>query len=257
MNKTGSVALAIAAGLILGSTLTLSFTSSAQQSPSLSRIEKAADAWEIQNIVGRYSIYVIANQWIEVGNLFALDDPEVYQSVPWEMRGAEVRKYFTDRAAQELEPGVMHQHSFLAPLIEVANDGQTAQGSWDSIGMDAGSGNAMGNWGWVRYNIDFKKVDNEWKIWHLQVKTIWRAPYGEAWAQMVQQATKGEFTGGGEAGAYYTAPAETTAPGPGSSAPAQQNTRWRYSGADDTPQIPDYVPAPFETFDPANAYIGR
>ena len=255
MQKTRFSIFSLCLGVIAGAAIMLVVSGSASESTDLSRLEKAADAYEIENIMGRYSIYVISNKWIDVGNLFALDDPDVYQSVPFEMRGQQVRKYFTERAAQKLDPGVIHQHSFLAPLIEIADDGQTAKGSWDSLGVDAGSGNSMANWSWIRYNIDFKKIDSEWKIWHLQVKSIWRAPYGEAWAQMVQQATKGAFTGGGEPGAYYSEPTEQTANG----APPQQggSQRWRYSGADDTPQIPEYVPQPHQTYEPDNAYIGR
>lgn len=244
-----------------------------QQKP-ISRMERAADAIEIQNIMGRYSIYVVANKWLEVGNLFALDEPDVRQNVPREMSGADVRKYFEERNAQKLQPGVMHQHSFLAPLIEVAGDGQTAKGVWDSIGVDTGSGNNMANWGWVRYAIDFKKVKGEWKIWHMKVLSLWNAPYGEAWSQMVQRASNGTMTGGGAvAGTQASsgpAPAAMGAgpapggeaggmaagapPAGGMAAATTSATRWRYNGTDDTPVLPANPPKPYYTFDPADAY---
>ena len=153
--------------------LALGATASAAQPKPISRMERAADAIEIQNIMGRYSIYVVANKWLEGGNLFALDEPDVRQNVPAEMSGAAVRDYFVKRNADTLQPGVMHQHSFLAPLIEVAGDGKTAKGVWDSLGVDTGGGNNMANWGWVRYAIDFKKINGEWKIWHMKVLSLW------------------------------------------------------------------------------------
>jgi hypothetical protein len=233
----------------------------AAQPKPISRLERAADAIEIQNIMGRYSIYVVANEWIEIGKLFALDEPDVRQNVPREMSGPDVRAYFEKRNDDVLPPGVMHQHSFLAPLIEVAGDGKTAKGVWDSVGVDTGNGDNMANWGWVRYAIDFKKLGGEWKIWHMRVSPVWRAPYGEAWSQMVQQASKGAKRGGGAPGAVVgasapgAAPTPPPGPPPGAGAPAQgPEQRWRYSGTDDTPVIPANPPKPYYTFDPADAY---
>lgn len=237
-------------------------TAGVSQKP-ISRAEKAGDALEIQNIMGRYAIYVVANKWNDIGDLFALDEPDVRQSVPFPMTGAAVRTYFSDRAKEKLAPGVMHQHSFMAPLIEVAGDGQTAKGVWDSVGIDAGSGDSMPSWGWVRYAVDFKLEHDQWKIWHMQVLTIWRAPYGDAWAQMVQQASKGTRTGGGGPAVAAAAPAGGGAPAAG--APPARPTpeglpasytapKWRYTGTDDTPVVPINPPKPYYTFDPKDAY---
>jgi hypothetical protein len=185
------------------------------------------------------------------------------------MSGAEVRTYFEQRNKEVLKPGVMHQHSFLAPLIEVAGDGQTAKGVWDSIGVDTGSGDSMANWGWVRYAIDFKKIKDEWKIWHMKVIPLWNAPYGEAWSTMVQKASKGAMSGGGASAAAATQgapapaaggpPPRATGAGPAAGqapggAPAAAAAKWRYSGTDDTPVLPANPPKPYYSFDPQDAY---
>jgi hypothetical protein len=249
----------------------LSVTAAQAATPKpISRLERAADAIEIQNIMGRYAIYVAANKWIEVGNMFALDEPDVRQNVPADMSGAAVRTYFEKRDKEQLQPGVLHQHSFLAPLIEVAGDGKTAKGVWDSLGIDTGGGNNMANWGWVRYAIDFKKLNGDWKIWHMKVLSLWNAPYGEAWSTMVQRASRGTMSGGGAVAGAPGAPPAGGPPGggaggppraggagPGGGAPpaaASSATRWRYSGTDDTPVIPANPPKPYYTFDPNDAY---
>lgn len=252
--------LAACAALVLSVT-----TAQAANPKPISRLERAADAIEIQNIMGRYAIYVVANKWTEIGNLFALDEPDVRQNVPMDMSGAAVRTYFEKRDKDQLQPGVLHQHSFLAPLIEVAGDGKTAKGVWDSLGIDTGGGNNMANWGWLRYAVDFKKLNSEWKIWHLKVSPLWNAPYGEAWSTMVQRASRGTMSGGGTvAGAPGAAAPAAGAPpagvtpgaGPGGASPtaASSSPRWRYSGTDDTPVIPVNPPKPYYTFDPNDAY---
>ncbi len=233
----------------------------AAQTP-VSRLERAADALEISNIMGRYSIYIVANQWAEIGDMFALDEPDVRQNVPAFMEGPAVRKYFATRDAQEIRDGEMHQHSFLAPVIEVAGDGQTAKGVWDSPGIDVGAGDRMANWAWVRYAIDFKKVKGEWKIWHMKVLPVWRAPYGPAWSEMVKQASGGKMSGGGAppAGAASTAPAPRPAamaglPPAGAAGTGQApEQRWRYSGLGAPPMLPINPPKPYYTFDPKDAY---
>lgn len=246
--------------------LTAPMSQAANPKP-ISRMERAADAIEIQNIMGRYAIYVAANKWVEVGNLFALDEPDVRQNVPMDMSGAAVRAYFEKRDKEQLQAGVLHQHSFLAPLIEVAGDGKTAKGVWDSVGIDTGGGDNMANWGWVRYAIDFKKTNDEWKIWHMKVLSLWNAPYGEAWSTMVQKASNGTKTGGGSvasaaapsaaAGSPPSRPAGAApAGGPPGGAPAATSSarKWRYSGTDDTPVLPANPPKPYYTFDPNDAY---
>jgi len=222
-------------------------THAATQPQPISNAEKAGEALLISNIMGRYSALVISNQWLEIGNMFALDDPEVHQNVPFAMSGPAVRSYFIKRAAEKLPDGVMHQHAFMSPIIEVAGDDQTAKGVWDSPGIDTASGNSMANWAWVRYAIDFKKINGEWKIWHMSVLPVWRAAYGESWSNMVTTDSHGKMTGGAGAAPTVAIPAAApkAAPGP---------AKWRYSGVGATPQLPAKLPVPYYTFDPKDAY---
>jgi hypothetical protein len=253
-------------GIALALALCAIGTPAAAQQRGLSNVEKAGEALQISNIMGRYSIYVVANRWTELGDMFALDEPDVRQNVPSLMSGPAVRKYFTERAAARVSDGVMHQHSFLAPIIEVAGDGQTAKGVWDSPGLDTGSGNNMANWAWVRYAVDFKKINGAWKIWHLSVWPLWRAPYGEAWSSLVQQASGGKMTGGAAPAAAPTGAApgqpgpsaggpNPRGPGAAGARPGQQEApKWRYNGVGEFPMIPVNPPKPYYTFDPKDAY---
>lgn len=226
---------------------------------TLGNVEKAAEALQISNIMGRYSMYVLANRWLAIGDMFALDEPDVHQNVPAYMEGSAVRDYFRRRAAEPLKDGVMHQHSFLAPIIEVAGDGQTAKGVWDSPGIDVGDGDSMASWAWVRYAVDFKKTAQGWKIWHMRVLPVWKAPYGEAWSQMVKQSSGGKKSGGDNDG---TATIKPTQPAPRPAAmtglpPAgtdKGEPKWRYNGLGAPPVQPLKPPVPYQSFDPADAY---
>lgn len=79
--------------------------------------------------------------------------------------------------------GVLLMHTLTTPLVEVADDGETAQAMWYSLGQvtNAGAdGSATGMWMQERYAVDFIKEDGQWKIWHFFVGTDMSVPAGEA-----------------------------------------------------------------------------
>jgi hypothetical protein len=61
------------------------------------------------------------------------------------------------------------------PVIEIAGDGKTAKGMWESNGptlspsVRDGKLVVSGNWYWRRYAVDFAKEDGQWKIWHMNI----------------------------------------------------------------------------------------
>jgi len=75
--------------------------------------------------------------------------------------------------------GTLIVHTLTTPLIEIAEDGQTAKGIWDSPGIMSEinwDGTPSANYMWEKYGVDFVKEDGEWKIWH--VRTYYDAVYG-------------------------------------------------------------------------------
>lgn len=75
------------------------------------------------------------------------------------------------------QSGDMLLHVMDTPLIEIAEDGETAQGMWYSPGCVTDGGGAK--WVIVKYAIDFIKEDGEWKIWHLFAARDMVNPVGE------------------------------------------------------------------------------
>ncbi|KAH7007854.1 uncharacterized protein B0I36DRAFT_356948 [Microdochium trichocladiopsis] len=112
--------------------------------------------------------------------------------------------------------GKLILHMTNTPVIEVAEDGQTAKGFWLMNGLESGTTdpanvgampenlyepadkNVQGkrvwaHWVWCQYALDFLKQDGEWKIWHFRCLEVARAPYSENW---ISFAEKNQFAFG-------------------------------------------------------------
>jgi hypothetical protein len=69
--------------------------------------------------------------------------------------------------------GEWASHTQSTPIIEVAGDGKTAKGIWESPGLHMqaqigdGKVSKQGGWFWEKYAADFVKEDGKWKIWHI------------------------------------------------------------------------------------------
>jgi hypothetical protein len=69
--------------------------------------------------------------------------------------------------------GEWASHTQSTPIIEIAGDGKTAKGIWESPGLHMtasvkdGKISKQGGWFWEKYAADFVKEDGKWKIWHI------------------------------------------------------------------------------------------
>lgn len=89
-------------------------------------------------------------------------------------------------------PGVMCQHTYSTPVIEVAEDGMTARGVWLSAGTENyGIGDQITNeqdrgfsgWAWTKYSFDFIKIDGKWKIWHYCLFGLFLTRFEDCWTE--------------------------------------------------------------------------
>ena len=90
-------------------------------------------------------------------------------------------------------PGIMCVHTFSTPVIEIAEDGQTARGVWLSSGTENfGDGDHIQNeldrgfegWAWSMYAFDFIKIDGEWKLWHYRLFGLFIMKHDECWTEV-------------------------------------------------------------------------
>jgi hypothetical protein len=162
------------------------------------KAQRAIDYMEIQNLIAKHTYYYAAQkQWEELENVWAKkrDDISYGHNQGIFMGRESVYNYYgkmnEDRRKEYLDMisniypevenvednlgvGDMVLHTFTTPDIQIAEDGQTAQGIWVSIGLSARvqeDGKPQYGWPWEKFGVDFIKEDGEWKIWHLQIYT--------------------------------------------------------------------------------------
>lgn len=214
----------------------------------------------VQNLVGRYSHLAEERGEGTLGELFALKTEGVSWKSPRGPEGIEQMKArFAMPAEDPLKvPGQLHMHSMFTPVIEIAQDGKTAQGVWDSFGPNIQTGDSGTNWLWVKYGVDFIKEDGQWKIWHLQVFPIFNTPYNTSLTDNAKaMATRGGAPGAPPPGAPPPGdrpPGGGNGPamgGPGQNWTGPKEPLWIYDGK--TVLKGPHVPEPTCTYDAAKS----
>jgi len=207
---------------------------------------------EIQNLMGRYDHQGTLRGEGTLADLFALNTEGVSWLTPGGPVGLEaMRARFSD-PDEDRRPGILHMHSMFSPVIEVAGDGQTAKGVWDSFGPSINGPDDIGAWLWVKYAVDFVKEQGKWKIWHLQVfpvfNTKFSTPITQTARDMAARQPAAEVAGvsGRDSARAGANPMQAR---PGYAMPAKL---WRYDGKS-TPQGP-FIPVAYCHFDAATAY---
>ena len=190
----------------------------------LAELERANDAWEIQNVMSWHVMYhcygehraEMENIWVQelenqatasfgqnqgfyVGYGSIWDAYVEGHDTSWlssakryiENNGIDVTGW-TDEEILEVYGGVgqLLLHVTTTGIVEVAADGKTAKAFWYSPGMIAESGSS-GNTIWEAYGADFVKEGDTWKMWHLHMFTDFMGSF---------YLTLGGNSGGGGAG---------------------------------------------------------
>jgi hypothetical protein len=170
---------------------------------------RANDRGEIENLFNRYMYYHNAFQ-----------DERIIPM--WVRRGTPgIRARYTNAGQYTDYDSVIgyHQgrpspvgklllHYTTTPVIEVAEDGETAKGVWIMAGSESGltdpevakespdymysPGEVQGkkvwaHWVWCKYALDFLRQDGEWKIWTFRCYELARAPFEENWISFAEK----------------------------------------------------------------------
>lgn len=152
-----------------------------------------------------------------------------------------------------LGAGIFVMHTLTTPIIEIAEDGQTAKGVWytpGAIGMVDEKGKLAGNWLWERYAVDFIKEDGQWKFWHILVLTDFLSPMGKDLqppGPMIAGAPEGTES-------KATTAAATTQPSNGPrpwTIPKQNYAAWSPTTVS---SIAPRLPEPYKTFSETFSY---
>lgn len=241
-----------AAALIV---IDLSGCSQSRLEEHISKLEQTNDAYkkqidrleavhEIQNLMGRYVwMHEVQKDPEFIDTMFA-NNPDV----SWEVahmglyRGREaVREILNQHGpkGETIAPGTLFVHTLTTPVIEIAEDGQTAKGVWKSPGAetitDSQTGKLTGMWAWTKYACDFIREDGKWKILHYHVYRIFMTPadmnYTDEYESRFMSSASSIAPAGGRAGQEPSLKEPTT-----------------YDNPFTTTYVPELVPAPPEPY---------
>jgi hypothetical protein len=183
-------------------------------------VRKTRDYQEIQNVMGLHEYYhAVGKHEEEMEAIWALNTPGLameeaflngryvgrdpvwgyyvdFFKLFFDAMGRDLSEIFPgldEPAEGDLPRGVRILHTLTTPVIEVADDGETAKGVWLSPGYISApqGGRLQAFWHWDRYAVDFFREDGKWKIWHFWVGKDFSTPYEKSWVQSALDASPG------------------------------------------------------------------
>ena len=202
-----------------------------KQQKQIDRIEAYQ---QIQNCMAGYEADHTAVTMYREPLWFAMEHEDVSMEVSdWGVwKGPEAVNYLFGTVMKEKTIGTMFLHPIATPYIEVAADGETARGTWVSVGEETQVDADLvphGFWSFGHYSGDFIKENGVWKIWHLKWWRLARTEAGVDWTKTWQDV----MTGPPKVNPYKSDPITFFHP---------------YDTVTEQEPFP-YVPMPYETWD--------
>ncbi len=198
----GDATSAAVAGAAPGSTSDAAAADSAQagDDPAIAELQKAAadlrrrisrleDVNAVERLVSIYGYYLDKQQWNDLANLFAADS-----TMEISLRGVYVGRQSIRRALelfgpQNIEPGHLHNHIQLQPVIHVSADGTRAWSRSRAL-SELGTYPRIGMWGDGVYENEYVKVNGVWQIAKDHIYTTFFATYDKGWQSGAGPAPK-------------------------------------------------------------------
>lgn len=153
------------------------------------RLQRLLDVHEIANLQGRYLYYVQAHDYAKILDLFAQDDAEVSAEISESgvYVGVEkVRALFLGLIEPLFTaPGSLPIHMTTTPVIEVAPDGMTAAGMWQTLGCNSfpTQDGFVATWQQGKYDNRFVKERGRWKFKQFRWLCNFRTAYDQGWVK--------------------------------------------------------------------------
>jgi hypothetical protein len=149
---------------------------------------------EIRNLVANYCFEHSCNIPMRYFNKWA-NRNDIRHEMPWgNTTGAakleynnpdgDVIQYPFDAAT--MGKGALFIHLADTPIIEVADDLQTAKAVFMSPGIEI-AGEHMSVWAYSKYGFEFIRENGEWKVWHMRVFPVFRNGYFDSFAEVTEE----------------------------------------------------------------------
>jgi hypothetical protein len=147
------------------------------------RVGLLEDAAIIENLHAMYGYYLATLEWDSLADLWAPQG-----TIEIALRGVyvgrpAVRRNLDLYGQQGLDDGVLHNHMQYQPVIDVANDGQTAKMRSRAFSMMGNFGRS-GTWMGGIYENTYVKLDGIWRIESDHVVNTYFAPYDLGWKDL-------------------------------------------------------------------------
>lgn len=176
-------------------------------------VERWEDQRTIKNLMGKYVNCLLLNRQGEIFDAFFSNKADVCltfndgsyigpEAVQAYFNAVVERNRLSAKLLQQRLPeklgnkteeelygiGPFHVKPLTAPVIEVAEDGQTAKGLWFCLGCNAEvtASGPEASWTWGYFAGDFVYEDEDWKIWHLQYLNDVDSLCGQSWGKPVK-----------------------------------------------------------------------
>lgn len=161
------------------------------QSAEIARMESEVD---VMNLASEFVLRIKGGEFERAYQCFALNTPGVCAEITglgvYEGPDA-LHSYYVDYlTAMASEAGYFKMNHLCTPVVEVAQDNQTARGMWLSVGMEALKRPDLTDypdplclWAFNPWCMDFVKENGVWKIWHLYVFEEVETVYEKSWSE--------------------------------------------------------------------------
>jgi len=144
---------------------------------------------DIQNEMGRVVAAFNYRQADKILERFALhlDDVSLEYADEGLFRGPDaVETIVRETVGRTPRPGEMYDVHLTTPVIEVAEDEQTAKAIWWAPGAASlldENAEPSAVWMWGTIAADFIRVDDSWLIYHLHYFTVIKSSYDKGWVE--------------------------------------------------------------------------
>lgn len=163
-------------------------------------IKKWRDRVEIENLMGRFAILYSAGQYERLMDFFADTDQIYFQRSDvgiYEGKAA-IREFF-DNLKAHAAAGSFRMMNLTSPVIQVADEGGTAQGMWFNNGLEAIKNiNALAApaadmWINDKLAVEFLETNEGWKILRMTICEEMRGLYHKSWGEYCEEPEYPEF----------------------------------------------------------------
>lgn len=153
-------------------------------------IEKRAARIEIENLMGRFAILYSAGQYDRLLSFFA-DTEQIYfqRSDVGVYEGKEAIQGYFNNLKEHALPGSFRMMNLTSPVIQMAEDGKTAQGMWYINGLEAiknpeaPADPAADMWINDKLAVEFIRTYQGWQILRMTISEEMRGLYHKSWGE--------------------------------------------------------------------------